>query len=68
MPRYTKQFDRPAYVDHKILNSDDGSVFGTIRIKPVSILWKGTSQRTWKAISIEEFASWIAEHGTESNR
>lgn len=41
MPTYSKQFGRPEYYDHEIQDiEDDNKKIGTIRVKPVSVLWK----------------------------
>lgn len=65
MPKYSNKFVRPSYVDHKIVN-EDNEIVGTIRVKPVSILWKGASKRCFKNMPLADFIKWIDQHGTDS--
>jgi hypothetical protein len=58
MPKYLNSFKNPEYREEVIV-AEDGSMIGTIRIKPSSILWKPKSAREFYAVSLEAFAAWI---------
>lgn len=60
MPDYLKKFQEPDYYDHEIVTNDDKrSKIGTLRVKPVSILWKPKGAQRFRAASLEEFQTWM---------
>jgi hypothetical protein len=62
MPNYTNEFQRPDHYEHEILC--DGKKLGTLRVKPVSILWKPAGKRKFFAVSLEDFTKWITGQGS----
>jgi hypothetical protein len=65
MPDYRKRFLEGEYYEHTIVVDTSGAMVGTIRIKPVSVLWKPKAARKWYAVSIEEFDAWIRANGRQ---
>jgi hypothetical protein len=68
MPTYTKQFARPEYQDHDIQKNSSGQKIGTIRVKPVSVLWKPANAPKFYSVSLEKFAEWIMAPSTGAFR
>jgi hypothetical protein len=65
MPDYKKRFREGEYYEHVIVEDTQAAAkVGTIRIKPVSVLWKPKSAQKYYSVSIEAFDAWIREHGT----
>lgn len=67
MPKYTKQFDRPGHYDHEI-QTLNGMVVGTLRVKPVGVLWRPKSKGKFYSVSLDEFTDWIMSKKTEARR
>ncbi len=62
--RNRKRFVSVAFVEEII--EDDGGVFGTIRIKPSTVMWKPKNAKgptPYFGISVEQFEAWIRENG-----
>jgi len=53
-----KQFKAPVSVDHTIVDGK-GNIYGHLRIKPSSILWKPRRERQYFNVKIKDFDSWI---------
>ncbi len=66
MPIYSKQFVRPEYYDHDI-QSKDGKI-GTIRVKPVAVLWKPSKVQKFYSVSLDQFEKWIMDPATNAVR
>ncbi|NGX53629.1 MAG: hypothetical protein K1000chlam4_00345 [Chlamydiae bacterium] len=66
MPKYNYSFTSPDYIEKTIIDSK--GVFGTIRIKPSSILWKAKGQHKFHAVDIETFAKWILDKNTGAKK
>jgi hypothetical protein len=67
MPAYRNQFSRPEYLDHEIQNCA-GQRIGTIRVKPVSVLWKPVNAPKFYSVSLDKFAEWIMDPATAASR
>ena len=65
MKRY---FGSPAYTQHVILNVEDESVVGTIRVKPTTIMWKPKGGKKFYAVTLDKFADWITDPQTKARR
>jgi hypothetical protein len=63
MPTYTKAFRSQEMFEVEIENVSDGSMFGTLRVKPVSLLWMPSNGKEFRSINIEDFAKWAEENG-----
>ena len=63
MPEYSKRFLEADYYEHVIVADRDGEKVGTIRVKPVSILWKPKGAQKYFSASIEAFEAWITANG-----
>lgn len=58
MPKYLNRFVEPDYIERKIASSD-GSLRGTLRIKPSSVLWKPAGAHKFHAVPLDTFERWI---------
>jgi len=67
MPTYSNQFGRPHYYDHEIW-AVNGRKIGTVRVKPIGILWKPANQRSFYSVSLAKFAEWIVDPNTGAQR
>ena len=67
VPAYKNEFARPEYYDHEIVDTD-GHKVGTIRVKPVSVLWKPVGAQDFYAATLEAFAAWIMEKDKRKSR
>jgi hypothetical protein len=67
MPTYTKQFASPVYQDHEI-QASSGQKIGTMRVKPVSVLWKPANAPKFYSVSLEKFTEWIMASSTGAYR
>ena len=67
MPNYRYQFRAPKYLEQTIVD-ENGKVVGTIRIKPVSILWKPKGAQQFYSVPIDKFADWISADETKARK
>jgi hypothetical protein len=67
MPEYKNKFKGPAYIEEVIVD-EDGTVIGTIRIKPSSVLWKPANAQKFFAVPLDKFAEWIASNGAGAKK
>jgi hypothetical protein len=67
MPKYKNSFTAPTHFEETILDAND-KVIGTIRIKPVSVLWKPKGQQKFFAVDLETFSRWITSPATGASR
>ena len=67
MPKYTKQFARPDYYDHDILDAQDKKV-GTLRVKPTGVLWKQAGGHKFFSVSLDKFTNWITDPQTKASK
>ena len=67
MPAYSKQFSRPDYHDHGIMELD-GTFVGTIRIKPATVLWKPSWAHKFYSVSLDQFTQWITGPSSGARR
>ena len=67
MPKYNNSFTTPTHIEETILDADD-KVIGTIRIKPVSVLWKPKGQQKFFAVDLETFTKWITDPNTGASK
>jgi len=51
-----KEFKAPVSQDYTIMEGD--KVFGTLRVKPSTLMWKPKGAHSWFGVTIEEFGSW----------
>lgn len=69
MPAYNNEFARPDHYDHDIVKGATGkNKVGTLRVKPVSILWKPSGERKFHCVSLDDFVSWITATSTGARR
>ena len=62
MPNYKTKFGAPKFIEQEILNKEDGSVFGTIKLKPSTVHWKPKGQKTYSfSISYETLDKWMKQ-------
>ncbi len=61
MPAYKNEFARPDHYEHEIIT--DGKKIGTLRVKPVGLLWKPAGQQKYYSVTLEQFTGWITESG-----
>jgi hypothetical protein len=47
---------------------NNGSVIGTIRIKPSGILWKPKGQHKFLRVSLDTFIGWITHKNTGATK
>ena len=67
MPAYTKKFQGNKYTEEVILDSEN-KVVGTIRIKPVGILWKPKNKGRFYSMKLDKFTNWITDPKTKAAR
>jgi len=65
MPKYKNSFATPAHLEEEILD-EAGKKIGTIRVKPVSILWKPKGQSKFFSVDLETFTKWIIDPKTRA--
>ena len=58
MPKYLNRFKSPDHVEETIVD-EVGTIVGTIRVKPSSLLWRPKGQHQFYAVSLDQFTSWI---------
>ena len=58
------RFRGPSFEEHQI-EDEEGTLIGTLRIKPTGILWKKRDARKFKAVTLDVFAAWITETGKD---
>lgn len=68
MPKYTNSFASPAFIEEKIVKSEDAKAVGTIRVKPVSISWKAASKGDFLTKSLDDFIAWITNPATKARK
>lgn len=61
------QFSEPESYDHEIVDGD-GKKIGELRIKPNGVMWKKKGAHTYKAVTLEQFATWIDANGTDKEK
>lgn len=67
MPKYNNRFKSPTYLEETI-EDENGTIVGSIRVKPSSILWRPVNAQKFYAITLDEFARWITDPNTGANR
>jgi hypothetical protein len=67
MPKYNNRFKSPAFAQYTILD-EDGAVVGTIRLKPSSVLWKGSSGKKFYRVRLQKFIDWVTDPDTKANK
>lgn len=67
MPKYKNKFASPSYIEERVLDEKD-EVIGTLRVKPVSILWKPKGGSKFYSVSMDKFASWITTPATKASK
>ena len=67
MPAYTKKFQENKYTEEVILDNNN-KVIGTIRIKPVGILWKPKNKGKFFSMRLDDFTKWISDPKTKALR
>lgn len=61
-----KSIRRPLFEEFEI--TEDGSVIGTIRIKPSGILWSPKGKHSWFGVSVEQFAEFAEANGKKQKK
>lgn len=67
MPGYNNRFERPTYVEQRILDQKS-NVVGTIRLKPSGVLWKPKGAGKFYSIPLTKFIGWITDPDTKATR
>ena len=67
MPEYKNSFRAPAYYEEVIID-EEGSVVGTIRIKPSSVLWKPKNAQKYFSVKLEKLTEWITDPDTKARK
>jgi hypothetical protein len=67
MPKYNNSFRSPGHIEERIVDGE-GSVIGTIRVKPSSVLWKPTNARKFHSVSLKKFTDWIEDPATGAKK
>jgi hypothetical protein len=68
MPDAKYRFSEQESYDHKIVDANDKTAIGQLRIKPSSILWKPKGQQKFLKVSLDNFAEWISQNGKKVNQ
>lgn len=45
-----------------------GRKIGTLRVKPVAVLWKPANEQKFYSVSLDWFSKWITDPKTEAKR
>lgn len=64
MPDYKNSFRAPAYSEETIVD-ENGTLIGTIRLKPSSVLWKSKGAQKFHAARLVDFIVWIENNGNK---
>ena len=67
MPKYTNSFKESEYYEHTVVD-EGGNLVGTLRVKPVSILWKAPNARSFKALPLKRFIEVAEAEGKSVDR
>ena len=67
MPKYRNSFRAAAFSEETVLD-EKGRVIGTVRIKPVSILWKPKGTAKFYSVSLDDFVKWITDSKTKARK
>ena len=67
MPVYKNSFRAPAHYEETIID-EHGTVVGTIRVKPSSILWKPSHAQKYYSMSLQKFTEWITDPDTKARK
>jgi hypothetical protein len=67
MPRYKNSFKSGSHWEETIVD-EKVKMLGTIRIKPVSVLWKPRRQQLYFSVTLDKFTSWITDPKTKAKR
>jgi len=67
VPKYLNRFKSPEHVEETIVD-ESGTIVGTIRVKPSSVLWRPKSQHAFYAVTLADFAAWITDPDTGAKR
>jgi hypothetical protein len=68
MPAYNNKFRSSEYHEETIVSEQDGTVVGTIRIKPSSVLWKPSGAHKFYSVSLAKFGEWITHDDTKARK
>lgn len=68
MPKYKNEFSRPDHYDHEILGKSDGKKIGTLRVKPIGLLWKPANQQDFLSVTLDQFTAWIEDPNTKAKK
>jgi hypothetical protein len=68
MPDAKYRFSEQESYDHKIVDADDKTAIGQLRIKPSSILWKPKGHQKFYKVSLDRFREWIVKRGKVVNQ
>ena len=71
MPAYTKAFRESDFYEHTIVEKADAvntNKVGTLRLKPVSILWQPKGSRQFYRVTLEEFDTFMRNRGTRVSK
>lgn len=67
MPKYRNRFVSPDYVEHRIAD-ESGKLIGTLRVKPVAVLWKPRGKREFFSVGLNGFVDWITDPATKAKK
>ena len=68
MPSYVNMFKSPAFIEEEIVDAQTGKKIGTIRVKPVAILWKPANKQDFHSVSLNDFVAWITSAAATSKK
>jgi hypothetical protein len=71
MPASKYKFAEPESYDHDIDKKDTGTVIGTLRVKPSTILWKpkgAKGNKPFFTADLDEFIVWIKDKNRKASK
>ncbi len=67
MPNYRNHFSAPTYWEQAFYGRD-GTLVGTLRVKPSSIMWRPAGSHTYYRVWLDRFADWMTAIQTRAKR
>jgi len=61
-----KEFSAPVSQDFQIL--EGGKMYGTLRVKPSTLMWKPKGAHSWHGVAIEDFGEWVKKTGKQMDK
>ena len=68
MPKSVYKFQEQTACDHKIVEAENGTVIGELRVKPSSLLWKSKGEHQYRSVGLDDFVVWVKGAGKPASK